>query len=191
LTKRLLIVALLLLVALPLSASQFIRQPFDKVVRDSVVVVRGTVGPVQASWNDSHEVIFSRTFVQVDEFLAGNGPSLIPLREAGGTVDGYTQDAIGFPALREGERVILFLTKWDDGADDYRIAAYGQGKWLVRVARDGSEFVTPDPAEQGVEHQPSRIRAMQESATEGTAMDEFVSMIDAAARGARAARNQQ
>jgi hypothetical protein len=39
--RRSLVTLLLVLVALPLSASQFIDQPFDRVARESALIVRG------------------------------------------------------------------------------------------------------------------------------------------------------
>lgn len=189
--KRFLVLGLLvLLTALPLSASQFIRLPFDRVVKDSAVVVRGVVGPVESSWDANGDVIYSRSLLKVTSYINGFGPTIIPLREVGGTVDGYTQEAIGFPALREGEEVVLFLNQWDDGAD-YRITAYSQGKYLVRIAEDGTEMVMPDPVEQGTERERGRIRMLQRDADQGTPFNDFVQMIDAANRGRVEPRVQQ
>lgn len=128
-------------IALPLSASQFIELPFEKVARDATLVVRGTVvGPVTSAWNDSHDVIFSYATIRVSHYLAGEGPQTLVVREVGGTVDGYTQEAIGFPELREGENVVLFLTQWDDSAD-WRMEAYNQGKYLIEKTPLGERLV--------------------------------------------------
>src|SRR4051812_46198183 len=114
--RRSLVLSFLLLVAIvvPMSASQFIELPFDQVAREATLVVRGTVGPVSSAWNDDHDVIFSYAPIQVKQYLGGDGPSVLMLREVGGTAEGYTQVAIGFPTLREGQEVVLFLTQWDD-----------------------------------------------------------------------------
>ena len=139
---------LVLALALPLSASQFVPMEFDKLARSSKMVVRATVGPVTSAWNDSRDVIFSYANLEVHRYLAGNGPNVLRLREVGGTVGNYTQEAVGFPTLREGQEVVLFLTRWED-SDDWRIEGFNQGKYIVQGLRDGAELVSPDPVTQG------------------------------------------
>ena len=164
-TRRSLVLSFLLIaaIALPLSASQFIELPFENVAREATLVVRGTVtGPVTSSWNDAHDVIFSYATIRVNRYVAGEGSQELVVREVGGTVDGYTQEAIGFPMLREGEEVVLFLTQWDDSAD-WRIEAYNQGKYLVTKSPHG-ELLTHDPITQGAErlggHEAIQIEAV-------------------------------
>ena len=165
--------------AIPMSASQFIELPFDQVARESTLVVRGTVGAVSSAWNDDHDVIFSYAPIQVKQYIAGEGPSVLMLREVGGTAEGYTQVAVGFPTLREGQEVVLFLSQWEDSVD-WRIHAYNQGKYLVR-AFNGAESLVEDPVKQGDERLGSHGPRMQ---VEPLGMDEFVQMVGAA----RAAR---
>src|SRR5688572_21514051 len=97
--RSLLLTLLVVALALPLSASQFIELSFDTVVRESDFVVRATVGPVTSAWDDSGEVIFSRAPLYVKNYMSGDGPEVLMLKEVGGTVDGYTQEAVGFPAI--------------------------------------------------------------------------------------------
>src|SRR6185369_15494171 len=135
--------ALAMALALPICASQFVQLPFDTVARDSALIVRGTLGPVSSAWDDSHEVIYSYATLRVARYMAGSGPRVLMVREVGGTVGDYTQEAIGFPSLREGQEVVLFLSRWDDSAD-WRIEAYNQGKYRVIKTPHG-EMVSPDP----------------------------------------------
>lgn len=129
---RLVYLCLASLMALPVAASQFLDVPFDETVRGTTAIVRGTVvGPVTSAWDASGEVIFSYATVRVDEYLTGSGPSMIRVREVGGTVGDYTIQAIGFPELRSDEDVVLMLTTWEDEGE-YRIHAYSKGKYLVR-----------------------------------------------------------
>lgn len=166
--------------ALPLSASQFIQLPFDQVARESTYIVHGTVTNVYSAWDDAHETIFSYATVQVKNYISEKtGPDVLMVREVGGTVGNYTQQAIGFPELREGEDVVLMLTKWDD-SNDLRINAYNQGKFLVR-AFNGVETLVEDPVKQGDERTGMQGPRMQ---IEPLSMDEFVHMVGAA----RAAR---
>jgi hypothetical protein len=183
-----LIALLLLVMALPLSASQFIEQPFDQVAREATYVVRGSVVETWAAWNDAHDLIYTYATVRVSRYFGEvAGPDTLVVREVGGTVDGYTQEAIGFPAIRRGEQVVLFLSQWDNGSD-YRIHAFNQGKFLVRLrAGDRAEVLVSDPVKQGEGRVATSGRQELSSdalTTEnGLTMDEFASMVDAARAG--------
>jgi hypothetical protein len=191
-TRRSLVLSFLLIAAaaLPLTASQFIDVPFDQVARGATLIVRGTVtGEVTSAWNDSHDLIFSYATVHVNRYVAGAGPQELIVREVGGTVAGYTQEAIGFPMLREGEEVVLFLTQWDDSAD-WRIDSYNQGKYLVSKTPHG-EFLMHDPVTQGAErlesHGPMRIEPLGAPELSIIELEEMV----AAARGERHGTQQR
>ena len=179
---------LLLALALPMSASQFIRAPFDQVARESEFIIRGTVEQTWSAWDDAHEVIFTYANVRVTRYFGeATGPDLLVVREVGGTVGDYTQEAIGFPAIRRGEQVVLFLSKWENGAE-YRIHAYNQGKFLVRD-RDGVEMLFEDPVKQGEGRlERDRFTARENAVEELLTIDEFAGMVDAARAGERIER---
>lgn len=175
--KRSLVLCCLLMFPVALSASQFIQLPFDEVARGATLIVRGTMGPVTSGWDDEHQVIYSYAQLEVSRYIAGFGPNVLSVREAGGTVGGYTQEAIGFPVLREGQEVVLFLTRWDDSSD-WRIHEYNQGKFALRHA--GPRLtVAPDPMTQGAEP----VISAESVDAEAMTFDEFVSMVNAARRG--------
>ena len=185
--RSLSLVALLLIVsALPLSAAQFVHQDFDAIVREADYVVRGSVINTWSAWNDSHDVIYTYATLRVTRYFGEiAGPDTLVVREVGGTVDGYTQEAIGFPAIRRGEQVVLMLSKWEDSSD-LRIHAYNQGKYLVRM-RDRTEVLVSDPVKQGE----ARVSAADrhefgsDAVTEenGLSIEEFAGMVDAARAG--------
>ena len=177
---------LMLVLAFPVMASQFVKLPFDQVVRESALIVRGEVVNTWSAWDDSHEVIFTYATVRVSRYFGETtGPDTLVVREAGGTVDGYTQEAIGFPAIRQGEDVVMMLSRWEDGAD-YRIHAYNQGKYLVRD-RDGVEILVEDPVKQGEERvdRPGRIHANAVFDGPSMTLGEFEQMVDNARAGER------
>src|SRR5690349_16859692 len=119
--RSLTVIGLLFILALPLSASQFMDLPFEQVASESRYIVRGTMGQTWSAWDDAHEVIYTYATIRVNRYFGeATGPDTLMIREVGGTVDGYTQEAIGFPMLRSGEDVVLMLSQWEDGAD-YRI----------------------------------------------------------------------
>ena len=182
--RALSLIALVLIVsAVPLSASQFIDQSFDQVARDARYVVRGSVIDTWSAWDANHEVIFTYATVRVSRYFGEiTGPDTLVVREVGGTVDGYTQEAIGFPAIRRGENVVLFLSEWENSTD-LRIHAYNQGKYLVRMRADRSEVLISDPVKQGEERQASAGPRMAAEAENGLTIEEFAGMVESARAG--------
>jgi hypothetical protein len=192
--RRSLVLAVMVLVtlALPLSASQFVRLPFDDVARQATYVVRGTLGQTWSAWDDAHEVIYTYATVRVQRYFGeATGPDTLIVREAGGTVDGYTQEAIGFPVLREGEEVVLMLSQWE-GSADYRIHAFTQGKYLVKN-RGGMEVLTEDPVNQGdARLARPRFEARTEAIpADALTMREFAQMVEDARAGRPVERPRQ
>jgi hypothetical protein len=188
--RRSIVLALALVVlALPLSASQFIDMPFDQIAREATLVVRGTVIDSYSAWDESGEVIYTYATLRVDRYFADTaGPEVITIREVGGTVDGYTQEAIGFPMIRVGEEMVAFLAPWEDGVD-FRIHAFNQGKYLIRN-RGGIELLVADPEQQGdarlAPDSPERFQVRSDAAADepGLRLGEFEAMVrDARVRG--------
>ena len=112
--KRLSLVIIgLALLALPLSASQFVQISFDQVARESAYVVRGTVEHTWSQWDDSHEVIFTYATVRVDRYFGETtGPDTLTVREVGGTVESHV-----IPVITPKTRVASTL-----GGSDTKIA---------------------------------------------------------------------
>ncbi len=188
--RRSLIIGLLLIaLALPLSASQFVELSFDQVASEAQYIVRGQIVDTWAAWDDSHEVIFTYATVRVSRYFGeAAGPDTLVVREVGGTVDGYTQEAIGFPMIRQGEDVVLMLAPWDTGSE-MRIHGFNQGKYLVKN-RAGRDVLTTDSVRQGDERLANRDgRELEVSSnavsadTPALGLDEFAAMVDDARAG--------
>jgi hypothetical protein len=191
--RRALVLAVLLLAtaALPLSASQFERLPFDEVARQANYIVRGTLGQTWSAWDDERQVIYTYATIRVNRYFGElTGPDTLVVREVGGLVDGYRQEAIGFPVLREGEEVVLMLSQWE-GSNDYRIHAFNQGKYLVKN-RGGMDVLVEDPHKQGDERL-SRPRFETNGIHEGQVLTirEFAEMVNAAREGRSFERPRQ
>lgn len=178
-----LVILLVSALALPLSASQFVKMSFDDVAREARFVVRGEVVSTWSAWDDAREVIYTYATIRVNRYIGETtGPDTLIVREVGGTVEGYTQEAIGFPELRSGEQVVLMLSEWE-GSNDLRIHAFNQGKYLVRN-KGGIEVLHEDPVKQG-DARLHRTELGARQQTEELSMREFTQMVD----DARAARN--
>ena len=195
--RRLTLVAMILALAIPMSASQFQELSFDQIAREAKYVVRGQVIDTWSQWDDAREVIYTYATVRVNRYFGETtGPDVLMVREVGGTVDGYTMEAIGFPMIRRGEQIVAFLS--EDGSD-LRIHAFNQGKFLVRERR-GKEVLISDPVKQGDARRDmigggQRFDLTTDSiddATPALGLDEFVAMVeDARNGGAPIIRNQQ
>jgi hypothetical protein len=189
--RTLSLIVALLVVSLPLAASQFVELPFDQVAREAKYIVRGEVVETFSAWDDAREVIYTWSTIRVTRYIGeATGPDTLVVREVGGTVDGYTQEAIGFPEVRRGEQVVLILSEWE-GSTDLRVHAFNQGKFLVRDRR-GVEVLVADPVKQGDarltrERGPFDVRsdAVMESAG-GLTLGEFTAMVEDARAGGRA-----
>ena len=182
--RSLSLMLLVLLSALPLAASQFIEQPFDQIARESKYVVRAQVIDTYTAWDDAREVIYTYATLRVNRYFGeATGPDVLMVREVGGTVDGYTQEAIGFPAIRRGENVVLMLSQWEDSSD-LRIHAFNQGKYLVRTTPAGKEILVQDPVKQGDARLSREGRfTIEPHAEVGMGVEEFAQMIDDARAG--------
>lgn len=187
--RPLTLVALVLALALPATASQFAEVSFDQIARGSALIVRAEVGQTWSAWDDSHEIIYTYATIRVRNYFADTtGPDTLVVREVGGTVGDYTQEAIGFPMLREGEQVVLFLSKWDEGSADFRMDHYNEGKYLVRN-RNGQEVLVRDQETQGHARERDgrgfrpQANAVMEDDAPGLTMDEFTAMVSAARTG--------
>jgi hypothetical protein len=168
-------------------ASQFVEMSFDRVASEANLIARGTVVDTFSAWDDAHEVIYTYATLRVHRYFGETtGPDTVTVREVGGTVDGYTQEAIGFPAIRRGENVVFMLSRWDDSTD-YRIHAFNQGKYLVRN-RGGVEYLFADTKQQGSERLDGERRMQTDGiddAAPGLSMNEFAQMVDDARAGGR------
>lgn len=140
--KRLVSIGLLLLaVTVPVSASTFLRMTQGELVRNSAAVVQGQVLKVSSFWDPTGRVIMTEAQIQVEEKVFGNAPSVVVVRTFGGTVDGYTVEAHGFPTFRAKERLLLFLEAEKDGAS--RVAGYQQGQFRIVRDQAGVEIAVP------------------------------------------------
>ncbi|MBI3321911.1 MAG: hypothetical protein HYZ91_06570 [Candidatus Omnitrophica bacterium] len=114
-------------------ASVFEAVSDQQLVCESSDIVHGQVTDVQAAWDSGRTAIWTTATVQVQDVTRGDRrPNTdLQVREVGGTVDGYTIRAEGFPTFRKGEEVVLLLRPWEDGSGTYRVWGYGRGMFVV------------------------------------------------------------
>jgi hypothetical protein len=132
---------LLVALALPVGASTFLWMEPQELVRGSAAVVQGEVLKVESFWDRAGRVIVSEVMVRVEEKVFGDTPSVVVVRTWGGTVNGYTVEAHGFPKFQPHERVVLYLEAERDGAS--RVTGYQQGHYRVVRDKSGVEMAVP------------------------------------------------
>ncbi|HEV7426949.1 MAG TPA: M57 family metalloprotease [Thermoanaerobaculia bacterium] len=123
-------------IAAPSFAITYIVPPdrFEIERATAIVVGRVAASHVEASRFGIETV----TTIALEESIKGNPCSVVDIHTPGGTLDGETRLVPGVPVFAEGERVLLFLYRRDDGA--FTISDLGLGTY--RFA--GDIFVRTD-----------------------------------------------
>ena len=117
------------------SATTLVRLSFGQMAAASERVVVGTVVALEPTRDESGRFIHTNVRIAVERHLRGQGSSEIVVRTPGGQLDGEAVVAHGAPSFTLGEKVLLFLTRWEDGA--FKVTGYVQGKSTVTVGADG------------------------------------------------------
>jgi hypothetical protein len=137
------LVGLALLVAIPASASTFVHMSRGELTAKARAVITGEVLEVSSFWDGQGRIIVSEALVRVEDALLGDTASVVAVRTFGGTVDGFTVEAHGFPVFHEGDRVLLFLEN-DREPEIHRVLGYQEGHYrLVRDQKTGREMAVP------------------------------------------------
>jgi len=122
----------------PLAASTFVAMSTSDLVKASSAVIEGEVSSLESRWTPDGRIIVTDVTVRVWDVLGGKAPEILVVKTFGGTVDGFTVEAAGFPAFTRGERVLLFLEP-DAEAGRQRVTGYQQGLYRIVQRADGRE----------------------------------------------------
>jgi hypothetical protein len=145
--RRFLLLGLLALaIAVPASASTFLGLTTDQLMATSDAVIQGEVLQVHSFWNKSGRIIVTEAIVRVTETVAGKSPSVVVLRTFGGTVEGFTVEAHGFPKFEKGQELLLFVSNQADGTAE--VTGYRQGQY--RIVRGKAGVMAVPTVEHGV-----------------------------------------
>jgi hypothetical protein len=132
--KRILIVVLFLFGAAEISTAQSLSATIKKMSLEADVIVTGKVVQNESFWNDGKTKIYTRSSLQVNEYLKGSDAKssvdvLCPGGEVGGVGELYTH----MPTLKKNEEVLLFLKKEQTGSS-YKVFNGEDGK--IPVLKD-------------------------------------------------------
>ncbi len=133
-------------------ASTFARVSDLQIACEATDIIHGQVVEVRSAWDQERVAIWTTATVQVHGKVKGNmlRGGLVEVKEVGGTVNGFTVKAIGFPTFLKGEEVVMLLHPWEDGSMAYRVSGYGRGKYNVaRDERQGAVAHRHDTRESG------------------------------------------
>jgi len=105
-----------------------------KLSKDSDVILTGKVIAKKSSWNESKTRIYTRTTVQVDEYLKGtDSGGSVEIRYPGGEVGEVGELYTHMPRFEDDEEVLVFL-KQDDQTEAFKVLYGEEGK--IKVTRD-------------------------------------------------------
>jgi hypothetical protein len=113
----------------------------EELVKSSAAVVEGRVLQVSSFWEKTGRIIVSEALVRVDDALFGDVPTVVKVRTFGGTVNGFTVEAHGFPTFKANERVLLYLEAERDGVS--RVTGYQQGHFRIVRDKAGVDVAVP------------------------------------------------
>jgi hypothetical protein len=133
----------LLLLAAPASGSTFLHMSRAELAAKASSVVVGNVLSVESFWTKSGRIIVTEAMVEVEDAVLGEAPSVVRVRTFGGTVNGYTVEAHGFPTFAKGERLLLFLEQDKADPDATRVLGYQEGMYRVAMDKAGREVAHP------------------------------------------------
>jgi len=125
-------------------ATTVIKLDFAGLTHLSTNVIVGQVEQVSSAWTPDGATIVTRSSVAVGAQWKGDtGSSAIVVRTPGGQVGEQVIDVAGSPALHQGDSVLLFLERNEDGS--YGVISLAQGSFRVSAAEDGTFWVARDP----------------------------------------------
>jgi hypothetical protein len=122
----------------------------DMTQQASVIVV-GKITKLKSSWNKNHQQIFTKITLSVDEVLKGNlKKRRLTVTQFGGVVDDVEAWIDGNAQFTEGEKVLLFLDRQENGR--LGVLHLYQGKFSIFTDPEtGAELAYREAHPEGVQ----------------------------------------
>lgn len=121
------------------SGSTFAAVSDRQLTCEATDIIQGQVIDVRSAWDEERVAIWTTATVQVQGNIKGKmlRGGVVEVKEVGGTVNGFTIAAIGFPTFHNGEEVVMLLRPWEGNSTAYRVWGYGRG--MYNLTRDGKQ----------------------------------------------------
>jgi hypothetical protein len=117
-----------------LNFTMFAQKESDKIqklAREADVILAGKVINKESRWNEARTSIYTKTTLQVDEYLKGQtSKKSIEIRYPGGEVGEIGEIYSHMPKFENNEEVLLFL-KLDQKNNGYKVLHGEEGKFTV------------------------------------------------------------
>ena len=122
----------------------------DMAQQASVIVI-GKIAKFKSSWDKNHQQIYTKITLTVDEVLKGElKKRRLTITQLGGVVDDVEAWIDGNPQFTEGERVLLFLDRQENGS--LRVLHLYQGKFSIFTDPEtGAELAYREAHPEGVQ----------------------------------------
>jgi hypothetical protein len=148
--RRLFIAGLLAALGTTLPGSTLRQLSLDDMIRQSTVIVHGTVQPASIAYHGS--MIFSHYVVQASETYKSpatgqSAANSIDFGVPGGSLNGVIQRVAGAPILSVGQDYVLFL--WTSKSGLTQVIGLSQGLLSVIATPGGAPMVVRPAAAQG------------------------------------------
>jgi hypothetical protein len=138
--------ALLVLSAVPASATTLVRQGLEGLVADNEAMVTGRVLDLHSYWNDDHSFILTDVRVRLERSGKMKNPFAndVTFTVLGGTVGDITTLIVGGPEIVPGSDYVLFLNREDLPGAPARLTIrdLSQGIFNIEESPDGRVAVS-------------------------------------------------
>ena len=133
-TRRIFVTGVILLLGIGMAgATTLVKMEFSDLAREANHIVVGTVTGIEGEYDPSGTFSRSNVTLAVERSFRGHAPDTLVLRTPGGQVGSMEQLALGVASFEVGERVLVFLTSWEDDGTP-KVLGYVQGK--SRIVED-------------------------------------------------------
>lgn len=108
----------------------------QELVKESDLIIHGTVSKVASTWNQQGTVILTKINITLTKKLKGAKAlgQTFQLIQLGGKMDNKRMTLVGDAKLKEGEEVVLFLKEATNNPDvNYWVTGMAQGKYMVQT----------------------------------------------------------
>ena len=135
------------------------------------VIVIGKIAKFKSAWDKNHQQIYTKITLTVDEVLKGDlKKRRLTVTQLGGVVDDIESWIDGNPQFTEGEKVLLFLARHENGS--LRVLHLYQGKFSIFTDPDtGAELAYREAHPEGVQVLSEERALEHRSATEADSGD--------------------
>jgi hypothetical protein len=123
------------------AATTIIPMSVEKLTESSSHVLEGAALSTWSQWDAQHNLIYTYTRFQVSGAWKGQAPSMVVVKQPGGTVGNTKERVYGVRYLRPGEHSVLFLRPSDERDGTLTVTGLVQGNFRVRISQ-GQEMVS-------------------------------------------------